>query len=85
MKHAGPAALAALGGLLAEIRREEGVVERRPGIFYRKGRALLHFHEDPSGLHADLRRTDTFERFRVESAAERRAFLAMLRQALRRA
>jgi hypothetical protein len=85
VKHAGPEALAALGELLAEIRREEGVVERRPGIFYRKGRALLHFHEDPSGLHADLRRNATFERFRVESAAERRAFLAMLRQALRRA
>jgi hypothetical protein len=35
MKHAGPEALSALGGLLDEIRRGEGIVERRPGVFYR--------------------------------------------------
>ena len=82
MKHAGPEALNALGGLLAQIRRREGVVERRPGVFYRKGRAFLHFHEDPSGLHADMRSGAAWERVRVETRAERQALLSRLGEAL---
>ena len=82
MRHAGGKALEALGGLLADIRKQDGVVERRPGVFYRKGRAFLHFHEDPAGLHADVRPGADWERIRVETAAERRAFLSRLRDAL---
>ena len=82
MKHAGPEALSALGGLLDEIRRGEGIVERRPGVFYCKGRAFLHFHEDPSGLHADLRLGAAWERVRVETRAERQALLSRLGEAL---
>ena len=82
MKHAGPEALSALGGLLDEIRSREGLVERRPGVFYRKGRAFLHFHEDPSGLHADLRLGAAWERLRVETRAERQALLSRLGEAL---
>jgi hypothetical protein len=82
MKHAGPEALSALGGLLGEIRKGEGVVERRPGVFYRKGRAFLHFHEDPSGLHADMRIGAAWERVRVETGAERQALLSRLCKAL---
>ena len=82
MKHAGSAALDALGGLLAEIRKRGGLVERSPGVFYRKGRAFLHFHEDPSGLHADIRPGDAWERFRVETKAERQALLTRLGEAL---
>jgi len=82
MKHAGPEALSALGALLDEIRRGEGIVERRPGVFYRKGRAFLHFHEDSSGLHADMRLGAAWERVRVETRAERRALLSRLGEAL---
>jgi len=82
MKHAGSEALSALGGLLDEIRSREGLVERRPGVFYRKGRAFLHFHEDPSGLHADLRLGAAWERLRVETRAERQALLSRLGEAL---
>lgn len=82
MKHAGSAALDALGGLLAEIRKRGALVERSPGVFYRKGRAFLHFHEDPSGLHADIRPWDTWERFRVETKAERQTLLTRLGEAL---
>ena len=82
MKHAGSAALGALGGLLAEIREHGGLVERSPGVFYRKGRAFLHFHEDPSGLHADIRPQNAWERFRVETKAERQTFLTRLGEAL---
>jgi len=82
MKHAGPEALSALGALLDEIRRGEGIVERRPGVFYRKGRAFLHFHEDSSGLHADMRLGAAWERVRVETRAERKALLSRLGEAL---
>ena len=82
MKHAGSEALSALGGLLDEIRSREGLVERRPGVFYCKGRAFLHFHEDPSGLHADLRLGAAWERVRVETRAERKALLSRLGEAL---
>ena len=82
MKHAGPEALSALGALLDEIRRGEGIVERRPGVFYRKGRAFLHFHEDSSGLHADMRLGAAWERVRVETRAERQALLSRLGEVL---
>ena len=82
MRHAGGKALEALGGLLADIRKQGGLVERSPGVFYRKGRAFLHFHEDPAGLHADLRLGADWERFRVETAVEKRAFFSRLRNAL---
>ena len=84
MRHAGPEALSALGGLLDEIRRGAGIVERRPGVFYRKGRAFLHFHEDPSGLHADMRPGMAWERLRVQTGAERETLLSRLGEAFSR-
>ena len=82
MKHAGPEALSAVEELLAGIRGHQGVVERRPGVFYRKGRAFLHFHEDPSGFHADMRLGAAWERVRVQTGAERQALLSRLGEAL---
>lgn len=82
MKHAGDAALDLLDPLLGEIRALEGLVERKRGVWYRKSRAFLHFHEDPAGLFADLRIGAAFVRFRVSSAAERRAFLRCVRKSL---
>jgi hypothetical protein len=55
LKHAGESALRDLSKLLEELRRRPDLQERRPGIFYERGRARLHFHEDPSGLFADLK------------------------------
>jgi hypothetical protein len=55
MRHAGSAALASLSPILERLRRYGELTERSPGVFYRKGRAFLHFHEDPAGLFADIR------------------------------
>ncbi len=74
MKHATVEALAPLTELLAEIRAVPGLVEKRPGVFYRKGRAFLHFHEDPAGLFADVRPGEEWVRIEV-SGAEGRAGL----------
>ena len=63
--------------MLTRIRAIPGLVERSRGVFYRRSRAFLHFHEDPAGLHADLRGADgPFDRFRVEDADEQAALLA---------
>jgi hypothetical protein len=72
MKHAGPAALKELAPLLQELRTSSpAVAERKPGSFYRKGEALLHFHEDPAGLFADLKVAGEWQRYPVSDAAGR--------------
>ena len=51
-------------------------MEKKRGVFYRRSRAFLHFHEDPAGLFADVRLVDDFERHRVSTAAEQAELLA---------
>jgi hypothetical protein len=82
MKHAGAAALSALRDLITAIRTREGLKEPRPGVFYRKGKAWLHFHEDKAGLFADLRLGTKWQRFRVSEAKERAKLLAVIDRAL---
>ena len=81
MKHAGPGALTALSDLLASLRTRTALVERRPGIFYVRGKAFLHFHEDPAGLFADLRLGGDWQRFPVNSPDEHTELLVAIDQA----
>ncbi|WP_022980975.1 hypothetical protein [Ideonella sp. B508-1] len=82
MKHASPDVLAALLPLLEGIRQAGDLVERRPGVFYRRGAAFLHFHEDPAGLFADVKLDGaTFTRCPVNTPAEQAALLDKLQQA----
>ena len=83
MRHATGDALDQLDDLLTELRSLEGLREKSRGVFYRRSRAFLHFHEDPAGLFADARLDGAeFERFRVTTAAERATFLGRVRAAL---
>lgn len=83
MKHAGPASLAQLAALLERIRALGHLTERKPGIFYLRSSAFLHFHEDPQGLFADVKLdSKTFVRFAVDSAAQREALLSSVQRAL---
>jgi hypothetical protein len=68
--------------LLTRVRELDGLVEKKRGVFYRRSKAFLHFHEDPSGLHADVRLSADFERFRVETPAEQDDLLAATRRTL---
>jgi hypothetical protein len=79
MRHATAETLKGLGPLLDEVRSVPGLVEKKTGIFYRKSKAFLHFHEDPSGLHADVRFGVDFERVRVETSAERESLMARIK------
>ena len=79
MKHAGLVALSELEALLAKLRGLPGLVEKKPGIFYLKAKAYLHFHEDPAGLFADVRLDGlTFERFAVNTKQEQEALYELV-------
>ncbi len=84
MRHAGPASLAGLTDVLERIRVLPGLTERSPGVFHRRSRAFLHFHEDPTGLFADVRPgpDDGFVRLRVSDPAERDHLVAVVIRAL---
>ncbi len=82
MRHVTAAGLDELEPLLVRVRRMPGLVERKPGVFYRRSKAFLHFHEDPSGLHADLRLAADFERFRVQTGREQDALLKRISDGL---
>jgi hypothetical protein len=84
VKHAGPEALDALADLVAAV-RARGLKEPRPGIFYRKGKAWLHFHEDKAGLFADIRLDAEWELFRVSDTAEQANLLRLIDRRLARA
>lgn len=56
--------------------------EKSRGVFYRKSKATLHFHEDPAGLFADMRIADVFVRFPVNTGEEREALLERLSDVL---
>jgi hypothetical protein len=82
MRHARPEDLDRLEPLLEKLRRLDGMKEKSRGTFYRGSRAFLHFHEHDGGFFADVRLADDFERFPATTAAERKALLARVADAL---
>ena len=82
MKHATPTALEQLEDLLASLRRLHGLREKARGVFYIRSKAFLHFHEDPQGLFGDVRLSEDWERFAMNSAADRSRFLARVKDYL---
>jgi hypothetical protein len=84
VRHVSAAGLDELEDLLLELRRVDGLMEKKRGVFYRGSRAFLHFHEDPTGLYADVRVNAEFERMRVKTKAERKRLLSAVRAAVRR-
>ena len=82
MKHATGARLSEISDLLGEIRTRAGLKEKKPGIFYRRSKSFLHFHEDPAGMFADLTIGADFVRYAVNTPQEQSSFLAALDRAL---
>ena len=82
MKHAGAPALDALEPVLAQIRALDGLKEKSRGAFYRKSKGFLHFHEDPAGFFADLKKGDDFVRLPVNNRIEIAALLREAKKAL---
>jgi hypothetical protein len=82
MRHARAEALDQLEPLLHALRAFDALKEKSRGLFYRRGRSFLHFHEDSAGLFADLSTGGDDQRFRVSTQRERAAFLKVVRAAL---
>ena len=82
-KHAGSEALQQVSDLLDQIRQRQGLKEKKLGIFYRKSKSFLHFHEDPAGIIADMSSDDHFHRYPVNTMKEQRALLAAIDRALK--
>ena len=80
MRHARDQDLDRVEGLLIELRTLPGLTEKKRGVFYRKSRAFLHFHEDPKGMFADL--SDPDERIDVTEPAGQAALMAAARKRL---
>ena len=80
MRHARDEDLDRIEGLLARVRTLPGLVEKKRGVFYRKSRSFLHFHEDPKGMFADI--SDPDERIDVTDAAGQAALMAAARRRL---
>jgi hypothetical protein len=83
VRHARAEALDELEPLLGLLRAVPGLRERSRGVFYRGSTPFLHFHEDPTGIHADVRLDGSFERFRAQTQKERAALLRRVEAALR--
>ena len=82
VKHAGAETLAQLEPLIASLRQVSGLREQKTGIFYRGSRAFLHFHEDPAGLFADVRLSETFERFEVTTTQQQQALVRRIQDSV---
>ena len=78
MRHASAQTLRQLSDLLDQIRQRQGLKEKKLGVFYRKSKSFLHFHEDPAGTFADLTVGETFDRYPVNTAKERKELLAAI-------
>jgi len=74
MAHAEPKALEPLLPLLRQLREIKGLKEVRPGIFYLRGSAFLHFHDEQGLLSVDLKKAggSGFDRYRIGTAPEQR-------------
>jgi len=82
VKHASTVALQGLADLLQQIRLKNALKEKKLGIFYRKSKSFLHFHEDPAGMFADLSVGADFERYPVNTKKEWKVLLAAIDRAL---
>ncbi len=78
MKHATAVALQQISELIARIRMREGLREKCAGVFYRKSKAFLHFHEGPMGIFADLRTGEEFERLSVNTEKDQSDLLSQI-------
>ena len=69
MAHADEAALLRLLPLLRQLREIKALREMKPGIFYLKCSAFIHFHDEAGALVADLKKASGtgFDRYAVDT------------------
>ena len=77
MAHADEAALKRLLPLLRQLREIKALREMRPGTFYLKSNAFIHFHDEAGALVADLKKTggSGFDRYPVDTPTGQRTLV----------
>ncbi|MFM2399792.1 MAG: hypothetical protein RL341_1949 [Pseudomonadota bacterium] len=83
MRHASEANLKPIAALLAQLRALSGITEKKPGIFYKKATAFLHFHEDSGKLFADIKQEGEFVRYEVGASASQAKLLKLAQSLLK--
>jgi hypothetical protein len=83
MRHARADDLAGCGDVLDELRAIEGLKERTPGSFYRRGSGFLHFHVDGDRLLADVKVAGDWRRVPASTRAECRRLVRLAAEAAR--
>jgi hypothetical protein len=85
MKHAGAATLRQLEPLLRKLRTISALVERKPGTFYLRSSAFLHFNEDPAGVFADIKLNGaSFQRMALRDEKDHASLLKQVAAAAER-
>jgi hypothetical protein len=83
MRHITPARLDGIEPLLERLRAFPVLTEKQRGTFYRRSRAFLHFHEHGDEVYADVKLDKhEFTRLPATTAAQQRALVARVRDAL---
>lgn len=83
MKRAGTETLQQLAPLLERLRTLPDLTERKPGTFYLRSSAFLHFHEDPAGVFADVKLDGAaFARVALHSAEDGTALFEQIAAAV---
>ena len=84
VRHARDGDLDPMAPVIEQLRTIDGLVERKPGVFYRRSKAFLHFHVDGDDFYADVKLGGTgFERMKVTTKAEQRSLLTAVRRSVR--
>lgn len=81
MRHATREDLDHVAELLASLRRLKALTEKKPGVFYRRGRAFIHFHEHLGRIYMDVRLHSDFERLDVTARPLQNEALRAVRDA----
>ena len=74
MARAEAEALQKLLPVLRQLREIKGVQETKPGIFYARRDAFIHFHDEGGTLFADLKKPGGagFDRYPLDTPAQQR-------------
>ena len=83
MKHASQETIQLIEPLLKDIRLMPGLVEKKPGVYYYKSRAFLHFHEEDSDTFADVRLVEPeFQRLPCTTENQQKQLVVKIRNCL---
>jgi hypothetical protein len=84
VRHARDEDLDRIEPLLVRLRAlAPALTERKRGSFYFKAKGFVHFHEDPKGMFADLRRVEgQDDRLKVDTPAEQDTLIERARALL---